>query len=56
MQKKINKSQSIKFAFKPKKKKKSSIKPLDLYLYYTKPSCIEDKYYYKYLKYANKDF
>lgn len=56
MQKKINKSWFIKLTSKPRKKKKSSTKFLDLCFYYTKSGYFIDKYYYKYLKHFNENF
>lgn len=56
MQKKISKVWFIKSALNPKKKKKSSIKPLDLYFYYDQPGYLEKKRYYKKSKHISKNF
>lgn len=56
IQKKISKSRFIKFISKPKEKKKSSSKPLDLCPYCIKPNHVEDKCYYKQQERASKNF
>lgn len=53
---KASKLWSIKSIFKPRKRKKSYRKSLNLFLYFSKPSHLKEKCYYKYPKYDNKDF
>lgn len=46
----------MKSTSKPKKKKISSTKLLDLCPYYIKPGYFKNKYYYKHLDYTGENF
>lgn len=55
-QKKGSKARSMKSVYKPRKKIKSNIESLDLYLYYSKPGHLKNKCYYKHLERVSDDF